>query len=477
MRHSPWTLTILALLACLISCNTNKQQERSLDIDAALEQCDLQVHRALSQLSVNGPIDTTAMPRNIAQGDSCWTCRPLCAEEWCSGFWPGILWLDYEARLLQGRPVDSLLRTAALDATQAMHRVIDRPVLDHDLGFLVFCSAGTAMRVLSRELEHTELTSDQRDEDEAAIAVFRQLCLRAADSLATLFRPTVGTILSWPRNVSKFGGHNTIMDNMINLEMLCWAAKEVSSDEAKSKQLRGIAVSHAETTRQHHFRPNSTCYHVAVYDTLDGHFIHGVTHQGLADSSTWARGQAWAVYGFTMMARETKRMRNGGSELPQSSDGEADALFLETACRAADAFISRLPNDYVPFWDFDDPRIATSPSDHPEAASATIAPRDASAAAVVASALIELSSLVTDAKGLCVTSPDGHGSLSDFYLATAKRILASLASDHYQGAPDNCAFLKHSTGHLPAGSEIDIPIIYADYYYLEALNRLKALQQ
>lgn len=460
---------IFTILAVLVSCHSIDSQDNQLDLDTALEQCDLQVHRALAQLSVGGVIDTTAMPRNIASGDSCWTCRPLCAEEWCSGFWPGILWLDYEARLMQDRPVDSLLRTSALDATRAMHRVVDRPVLDHDLGFLVFCSAGTAIRVLNRELERKDLTPQQRDEDEVAIAYCRQLCIRAADSLSILFNPTVGTILSWPRNVTKFGGHNTIMDNMINLELLCWAAKDKEIGKERSERLRDIAVRHAETTRQHHFRPNATCYHVAVYDTLDGHFIHGKTHQGFSDSSTWARGQAWAVYGFTMMAREVERMANEKWSTYQSS-------FLDVACRAADAFISNLPKDYVPFWDFDDPRIATSPVDHPEAASATVAPRDASAAAVVASALIELSELVADADGLCATSPDGHESRSDYYFSTAKRILASLASTHYQGAPDNCAFLKHSTGHLPAGSEIDLPIIYADYYYLEALNRLKARQ-
>jgi len=445
-------IPFVAVLVGFLACNESKHSDDAeFDVDAAISQCDRQVHRALAQLTVNGAIDTTMMPRNIQPGDSAWTCRPLCSEEWCSGFWPGILWLDYEAQLMQGLDIDKDLRDAALNATKAMHRVVDRPVLDHDLGFLVYCSAGTAMRVLKDELAHKDLPDEQRAEDEAAIALYRDLCLRASDSLATLFDPTVGTILSWPRNVPMFGGHNTIMDNMINLEMLCWAANETNNE-----LLKNIAITHAETTRMNHFREDGTCYHVAVYDTLDGHFIHGVTHQGLADSSTWARGQSWAVYGFTMMARET---------------GNKD--FLAQACKAADAFIKHLPDDYVPFWDFDDPRNATSPSE-PAAVSETVAPRDASAAAVVASALLELCTLVDDAP-----APEGstEDNLSSHYLSTAAHILQSLASDHYQGTPQNTAFLLHSTGSYPAASEVDIPIIYADYYYLEALLRYKRLCQ
>jgi len=246
------------------------------------------------------------------------------------------------------------------------------------------------------------------------------------------------------------GGHNTIMDNMINLEMLCWAAEEGKKAEAENREkaeaenresvnrkLYDIAVRHAETTRRHHFRPDGTCYHVAVYDTLDGHFIHGVTHQGLADSSTWARGQAWAVYGFTTMYRFT---RNG--------------QFLEMARQAADAFLRRLQatsDDWVPLWDFDDPRGLQ-------------APKDASAACIVASSLLELQGYLG--------AEDGKP-----YYEAACNMLRDLSSDAYQAAPQSCAFLLHSTGNLPAGSEIDVPIIYADYYYLEALNRYKALNR
>lgn len=197
-----------------------------------------------------------------------------------------------------------------------------RPVFDHDLGFLMLCSYGNGYR----------LTADSG---------YKQILLASADSLATLFNPNVGTILSWPRNVEMFGGHNTIMDNMINLEMLFWASKN-----GGDKSLYDIAVKHAETTMNHHFRPDGTCYHVAVYDPEDGHFIKGVTHQGYSDSSTWARGQAWAVYGYTMVYRETR-----------------DKRFLDFACKVTDAYLERLPEDMVPYWDFDDPAIPQAPRD------------------------------------------------------------------------------------------------------------------
>ena len=257
---------------------------------------------------------------------------------------------------------------------------------------------------------------------------FRDIILASADTLATLFNPKVGTILSWPRNVEMLGGHNTIMDNMINLEMLFWASKN-----GGDKRLYDIALKHAETTMEYHFRPDGTCYHVAVYDPESGKFIKGMTHQGYSDSSTWARGQAWAVYGYTMVFRETQ-----------------DRRFLDLACKVTDAYLKRLPEDYVPYWDFDDPAIPD-------------APRDASAAGVVASALLELQAYVTPEK-------------RDEYHDAAVKMLASLSSDEYRSGDKRHSFLDHSTGHKPAGSEIDAAIVYADYYYIEALLRLKKLE-
>jgi unsaturated chondroitin disaccharide hydrolase len=186
---------------------------------------------------------------------------------------------------------------------------------------------------------------------------------------------------------------------------------------------------------RNHFRPDYTSYHVVVYDTATGQKIKGITHQGYNDSSMWARGQAWAIYGFTMVARETK-----------------EARFLQFAQKVADVYLTKLPDDLVPYWDFNDPHIPN-------------APRDASAAAVVASALLELSTLVTDT------------AKANYYRSKAEAMLASLSSEKYQSRGVNNAFLLHATGHKPNGSEIDASIIYADYYYLEALLRLKKLQQ
>ena len=374
----------------------------TVDVDGDLNYCNLQIHRALTQLGPDK--DYTMMPRNISPCDSVWHCRKVTPDEWCAGFWPGVLWYDYE---ITG---DKQLKEEAEKYTCSLEYLSQRPAFDHDLGFLMFCSYGNAYR----------LTGDER---------YKQVVLATADTLATLYSPVVGTILSWPRNVEMLGGHNTIMDNMINLEMLFWAAKN-----GGDKKLYDIAVRHAEVTMKHHFRRDGTCYHVAIYNPDNGKFIKGITHQGYADNSTWSRGQAWAIYGYTMVYRETN-----------------DKKFLNFAKKVTEAYLCRLPDDYVPYWDFDDPSIPHTS-------------RDASAAAVVASALLELQQYV-DAK------------TAARYREAATTMLASLASDRYRSGSKRPSFLDHSTGHRPAGSEIDYSIIYADYYYLEALLRLKRINE
>lgn len=378
----------------------------SFQVDQQLQRCHQKVRQALRDLqNADGTLDYAMEPRNILHGDKqkAWNCRKATAEEWCSGFWPGILWMDY------GYSHDSIVGQAAEGYTAALRSCVYRPVYDHDLGFITFCSFGKGY-----ELNHN--------------ATYRQTLLDAADSLATLFRPLVGTILSWPRNVKMFGGHNTIMDNMMNLDLLFWASRH-----GGNPLLYDIAVMHAKTTMKHHFRPDGGCYHVAVYDTLTGDFIKGVTHQGYADNSTWARGQGWAVYGYTMVYRYTH-----------------EKVFLNFAQKVADYYLSRLPEgDLIPKWDFDDP--------DPEA------PKDASAACVVADALLELQQYVGGQKG-------------QQYREKAIEMLRQLSSPEYFSGKRNDAFLLHSTGHHPAGSEIDASIVYADYYYLEALLRLRNIK-
>ena len=371
----------------------------SLDVAKEIAYCAAQARKTVAQTP-----DYTKQPRRIGAGKAQW--EYVSREDWTSGFWPGTLWYAYE-----NQPT-AFWKEKARGFTQDLAPVLDHKTVDHDLGFQFYCSYGNGYR----------LTKDP---------AYKQVLLRAADSLATLFNPKVGTILSWPRMVKQMGWpHNTIMDNMINLELLFWASKN-----GGSKKLYDMAVSHARVTSQHHFRPDGTSYHVAVYDDKTGQFIKGVTHQGYADNTMWARGQAWAIYGFTMSYRESK-----------------EAEFLDRARKSAGVFIKRLPADQVPYWDFDAPDIPN-------------APRDASAAAIVASALLELSTLEPDKAA------------GQRYRQQAERMLATLSSAQYQARDQSPAFLLHSTGHKPNGTEIDASINYADYYYLEALLRLQKLQQ
>ena len=388
---------------CLLSACT--EVDNKLEVNRALEYCDRQVHRTLEVMHGKGrEVDYTMMPRNIMDGQYDWNYRKVSKEEWCGGFWPGILWYDYEYTQ------DPKIKEEAEKFTASLKFLSEIPAYDHDLGFLVFCSYGNGYR----------LTGNPE---------YKQVIINTADSLSALFNPRVGTMLSWPRNVKMFGGHNTIMDNMINLEMLFWAAKN-----GGNPYLFDIAVAHADKTMKYHFRPDYTSYHVAVYDTLTGEFIKGVTHQGYSDDSMWARGQAWAIYGYTVVYRETK-----------------DVRYLDFVQKVTDVYLKNLPEDYIPYWDFNDPSIPD-------------APRDASAACVVASALLELSGYLPAEKAL-------------EYKQAAVKMLTSLSSDKYQCGESKPAFLLHSAGHLPAESEIDASIIYADYYYMEALLRLKRLTE
>lgn len=389
-------------IMALSSCAGEKAEK--LDVDKALAYCDVQVHRALAELEKNGEADYSMQPRNILSGEKLWNCRKVAKEEWTGGFWPGILWYDYEATQ------NDTIRELAEKYTESLKLFSEIPAYDHDLGFLVFCSYGNGYR-----LTHNP--------------TYRDVIIATADSLATLYNPKVGTILSWPRNIEMLGGHNTIMDNMINLEMLFWAARN-----GGDRRLFDVAVSHADKTMENQFRPDYTSYHVAVYDTLTGNCIKKCTHQGYADESMWARGQAWAIYGYAVVFRET-----------------GDPKYLEFAEKLVDVYLKNLPEDYVPYWDFNAPDIPN-------------APKDASAACIVASALLEMSGFYGNGQG-------------EKYKEAAEKMLCSLSSDKYQSRDTNVAFLLHSTGHWPAKSEIDASIIYADYYYIEALLRLKRINE
>lgn len=411
-------LPLLVLFLLPTACTSPADDFTSADVEEAITYCYRQAETALAQLAADSTyMAGTHVPRNIASDGHAWTLRPVCAEEWCSGFWSGILWM------LGTATDDASLLDEAQRTTEPLWALADQPCYDHDLGFLV-------INTLMHEWEYA-------DDDDCLRAI-----LACADTLATLYNPAVGTLLSWPRHVADYGGHNTIIDNMLNLELLFFAARH-----GGDSRLYDIAVSHADTTMAYQFRPDATVSHVAIYDPVSGRHLRNCTHQGYSDASLWARGQAWAIYGYTMVYRETHEPR-----------------FLAFAQRVADAYLRRLPADGVPYWDFDDPRVATSPAAE-LVPGPTVAPRDASAAAVVASALIELSQYVDDP------------ALAEHYLAQSKHMLRTLSSPSYRCGDDKPAFLLHATGHHPAGSEIDASIVYADYYYLEALLRLKALYE
>jgi len=389
----------ILIVLMLLGGGFRAHAQKGLRVLPHINYCAAQAQKTLSNIPVSG----NNLPRNIDRGKTNW--RYVNSQDWCSGFWPGILWYLYEGTH------DEKWKTAADKFTQELKPVSEHSGFDHDLGFMIFNSFGNGYR----------LTGD---------SAYKQVILKSADSLATLFNPKVGTLLSWPAMVKKMDWpHNTIIDNMINLELLFWASKN-----GGSRHLYDIAVKHAEATMHNHFRPDYTSYHVVVYDTITGKKIKGITHQGYADNSMWARGQSWAVYGFTMCYRET---------------GKAE--FLNFAQKVADVYLSRLPADLAPYWDFDDPAIPNTA-------------KDASAACVTASALLELSTFVKDK------------SRARIYRQKAEAMLQTLSSTAYQSHHVNDAFLLHSTGHHPAGTEIDASIIYADYYYLEALLRLDKLQ-
>lgn len=324
-------------------------------------------------------------------------------ENWTCGFFPGALWYLYEAT------GDAQWRAAAERFTALVEPAKDIR-RTHDIGFMLGSSFGNGLR----------LTGNPH---------YRDVLLAGAASLSTRFSPTVGAIKSWDKSRWSYP---VIIDNMMNLELLLWAA-----DASGTPRYREIAIAHANTTLEHQFRPDGSTFHVVDYDPTSGVVLSRTTHQGAADGSTWARGEAWALYGYTVLYRETKQ-----------------PAYLAQARKIA-AFIMhhpRLPADKVPYWDFDAPEIPNTP-------------RDASAASIMCSALLELSGFVPGAEA---------GLYRDF----AADQLRSLSSPAYRAPLGSHGgfLLLHTTANFPQHSEIDVPMIYADYYWLEALLRARRLE-
>ena len=408
----------------LASCQTTPKEDYSW-IKKGLDVASAQL-----QLSAEEVSGTGMLPRSIRTGyDMDFLCRQLerdsltfkdslraqpTAEQlgkrrlcnvydWTSGFFPGSLWYAYE---LTG---NDTLKTQAIEYTNLLNPVRYYKGT-HDLGFMVNCSYGNAERL---------------SPNDTIAAVMRE----TADNLCGRFNDSIGAIRSWD-----FGTWNfpVIIDNMMNLELLLSMSKAYADDS-----LQNIACTHANTTILNHFRDDYSTYHLVDYDPETGAVRGKQTVQGFSDDSSWSRGQAWALYSYTMMFRLTGYQN-----------------YLLQAGHIADMLLRRLPADGIPYWDFDAPVEEHSY-------------RDASAAAIMASAFIELSRYIpgTEAK--------------ESYLTMAEKQLRTLASKEYLAEPDTNGnfLLKHSVGALPDKSEVDVPLTYADYYFLEALLRYKNLQK
>ena len=370
-------VALLAITTLLCGCSERQQLKSSLrkalTVAVAHEKA-----QAEYMLPIEGKIPKSYNGKEVV------TATP---RDWTSGFFPATMWLLYE------HTGDEQLKEYADVFTRRLEELKDYTGT-HDLGFMVFCPYGNAYR----------LTGDE---------YYKSVIEQASKSLITRFNPTVGCIRSWnTKHKTPELDFMVIIDNMMNLEMLEWCG------------YHDIARKHADTTTKNHFREDNSTYHVVAYNELTGEVVEKRTRQGAADDSAWARGQAWGLYGYTMMYRMTNEQR-----------------YLEQAVKIADYLIPRLPEDAIPNWDFDSDRML----------------KDSSAGAIMASALLELYSITHNKS----------------YLRIAERQLKELISDEYMAKQGENGYfiLKHGVGNLPGNSEVDVPLSYGDYYFVEAALR------
>lgn len=399
MKRQIWIFwIILAIIGT--SCEKSRQEHLLADTKIALDIA-LEQSLRMAELLESQP---ERLPKSIYKGK----LETSSSAWWTSGFFPGTLWYLYE---YSGNPVyKKWAENYTLRVEKEQYRTDN-----HDVGFMIFCSFGNAYRITG---------------DSVWLGPIRQ----AAESLCTRFNPVVGCTRSWNTNAAtKQWQFPVIIDNMMNLEMLIWSAKKF-----QQPYFNKVALTHANITLKNHFRPDYSSYHVVSYDTLTGQAEARQTSQGYSDESAWARGQAWGLYGYTMMFRETK-----------------NSLYLQQAKAVADFIIHHpnLPEDKIPYWDFNAPDI-------PEAL------RDASAGAIICSALLELSGYV---------DPDKAAE----YRKVAEIQLKTLCSPAYLASSgENANFiLKHSVGHFMKDIEVDVPLTYADYYFVEALLRYRKIRE
>lgn len=375
----PLYIILIILLISIMSCNKNQNSI----IESNFKFAQNQYRKMLEKLP-----DANKLPRTIEENGQ---LKTVSSSDWTSGFFPGALWYIFEYTNKQN------WKNAAEKYTQMLKEERYNSGT-HDIGFMMFCSYGNGYRLTKN-------------------SAYRDILITSAKTLSTRFDSTVGCIKSWDWN-EEVWQFPVIIDNMMNLELLFWA-----SEVTGNPKYHDIAVSHANTTIEHHFRKDYSTYHVVNYDTTTGKVINKQTWQGYADSSCWSRGQAWALYGYTMCYRFTN-----------------DNKYLEQAQHIAEYILNHdnLPADMVPYWDFNVPNIPDTP-------------RDASAAAIIASSLYELDNYADNKN----------------YRKAADKILLSLSSKKYKSHRSNF-ILDHSVGSKPSDSEVNVPLIYADYYFLEA---------
>ncbi|MCK4881160.1 MAG: glycoside hydrolase family 88 protein [Bacteroidales bacterium] len=385
----------------LSSCSSPKGQPEVItlkQIGQQLELLDENTIKVQAEEPLTARGEKRVVPRTINKDGS---LAVVPAGDWTSGFYPGVLWYMYELTGEEEWKDKAIKYTAILE--EQMYNGSN-----HDVGFRMFCSYGNALRLTG---------------DESHIPVLEQ----SAKTLIARYYENVGCIRSWDFNQERWQCP-VIIDNMMNLELLFWAFEQTGD-----QVYYDIAFAHALTTLNNHFRPDNSSVHVVDYDTITGDVRQKNTHQGYADGSSWARGQAWGLYGYTMTYRLTDHIN-----------------FLKQAEKIAGFLLEHpnMPDDLVPYWDFDAPGIPDEP-------------RDVSAAAIMASALYEL----------CSYSENGA-----YYKEKADKIMESLGTTYASAPGENYGFiLGHSVGAKPFESEVDVPMNYADYYFLEAISRKEKL--
>ncbi|MDX2430891.1 MAG: glycoside hydrolase family 88 protein [Bacteroides sp.] len=392
MKHLS-ILLLASIFVVLTSCGDSGSQPGKVDMEAIGHQLHL-LDKNTKKIIADSSDAQLVSPRTISEDGS---LRVVPGGDWTSGFFSGTLWYMYEMSEDESWKKKATEYTVMLEKEQYNGS-------NHDVGFRMFCSYGNALRLTNNE-------------------AYIPVLIQSANTLIARYYEEVGCIRSWDFNDTVWQCP-VIIDNMMNLELLFWATEQTGDPV-----YREIAISHALTTLKHHFREDHSTVHVVDYDTITGEVRQKYTHQGYADESSWARGQAWGLYGYTMCYRFTKDLR-----------------FLLQAEHIADFLLNNvnMPEDGVPYWDFDDPGI-------PEV------PRDVSAAAIISSALYELST---------------YSDRGESYKIQAERILMNTWSLYRSMKDANFGFiLDHSVGNMPGGSEIDVPLNYADYYFMEALYR------